>query len=303
MDIVEAYSRVGKNGWKVLSSIFRRMWDFEFVPSELIAKDTGLPEEKVEVILRGLAGDGIVTVKQLSYLGAAFTFFGLSLYSLKRLVRKGEISMIGSKMGEGKESMVYNAMSEKYGEVIVKFHRVGYPSFKRVKEKRDYGTLHFTVLTVRSARNEFRALRKLAGFVSVPKPYAWEGNAVVMELIDARELFRVRLSNPGDVLEIILEEVRAMYARGVVHGDLSQYNILVSEEGVWIIDFPQAVILEEESEEYSSLSFSELKKLADEMLRRDLKNILDYFRRSYGVEKDFEEALKFVTSRKPEIGK
>ncbi len=294
MDIVEAYRKLSKNSWRLLDAIFHYMWDFEYVPSELIAKKAGMAVEKVEAILKALAGDGIVTVKQLSYLGAAFTFFGLSLYSLRRFVKKGLISMIGSKMGEGKESMVYNAISEKYGEVILKFHRVGYPSFKKVREKRDYGTLHFTVLTVRSARNEFRALRKLAGFVNVPKPYGWEGNAVMMELIEGRELFKVRLSNPKDVLEIIIDDVREMYRKGVVHGDLSQYNILVGED-VWIIDFPQAVILEEESEDYSSLSLSELRELAEELLRRDVKNILDYFKRSYGVEKNYSEVLNYIT--------
>ncbi len=294
MDVVEAYGKISKNGWRILSAIFHHMWDYEYIPSEVIAKSAGIPQEKAESIMRAMAGDGILTIKQLSYFGAAFTFFGLSLYSLRRLVNKGIISMIGSKMGEGKESMVYNAMSDKYGEVIVKFHRVGYPSFKKVKEKRDYGNLHFTVLTVRSARNEFRVLRRLAGFASVPKPYGWEGNAVVMELIDARELFKVKLKNAEDVLDIILEEVKKMCVKKVVHGDLSQYNILVSEDGVWIIDFPQAVVLEEESEDYSSLNFNELKILAEELLERDVKNVLNYFERSYGVKRDFKEVMKYV---------
>ncbi len=296
MDLVEAYSRMSKNEWKVLSAVFHYSWDYKYVPSELIAKKAGMPEEKVEAIIRSLAGKRILTARQLSYYGCAFTLFGLSLYSLRRFVKKGLISMIGNKMGEGKESTVYNAISDRYGEVVLKFHRVGYSSFKKVKEKRDYGTLHFTVLTVRSARNEFRALKRLAGYVNVPKPYGWEGNAVMMELIEAKELFRVRLKNPEEVLDMILEEVRAMYERGVVHGDLSQYNILVSEEGIWIIDFPQAIVLEEESEEYSLLSFEELKEVANELLERDLKNLLEYFRRSYGIEKNVESVLNYVKS-------
>jgi len=294
MELIEAYSRMSAKEWRVLSAVFHYSWDYKYVPSELIAKKAGIPEEKVEAIIRSLAGKRILTAKQLSYFGCAFTILGLSLYSLRRFVKKGLISMIGSKMGEGKESTVYNAISDKYGEVVLKFHRVGYSSFKKVKEKRDYGTLHFTVLTVRSARNEYRALRKLAGYVNVPKPYGWEGNAVMMELIEAKELFRVRLKNPGEVLEMIIEEVKAMYERGVVHGDLSQYNILVSEEGVWIIDFPQAIILEEESEEYSLLSFEELKEVANELLERDMENLLEYFRRSYGVRKNLESVLNYV---------
>jgi RIO kinase 2 len=294
MDIAEAYSKISKNEWRVLNTIFQYMWDYEYVPVELIAKKVGFNEEKTKAILKALAGNKIVTAKQLSYFGATFTFFGLSLYSLRRFVKKRLISMIGNKMGEGKESTVYNAISERYGEVILKFHRVGYPSFKKVREKRDYGDLHFTVLTVRSARNEFRALKRLAGFVSVPKPYGWEGNAVMIELIEAKELFKVKLTNAEEVLDMLIDEVKAMYERGVVHGDLSQYNILVSEEGIWIIDFPQAIVLEEESEELSSLDIDELRSLAEELLERDLRNILDYFKRSYGINRNLEEVIKYI---------
>jgi len=256
MELVEAYKKMNAKEWKVLSVVFHYSWNYKYVPCELIAKKAGISEEKAEAILRALAGRGILTTKQLSYFGCAFTIFGLSLYSLRRFVKKGIISMIGSKMGEGKESTVYNAISDKYGEVALKFHRVGYSSFKKVKEK--------------------------------------EGNAVMMELIDAKELFRVKLKNPEEVLEMIVEEVKAMYERGVVHGDLSQYNILVSEEGVWIIDFPQAIILEEESEEYSMLSLKELKEVACELLERDMENLLEYFKRSYGVRKNLESVLNYI---------
>ena len=249
----------------------------------MIAKRTKMNQEKVEAMLRTLSDERIVVNKQLTYFGTTFTFLGLSLYSLWRFVRKGDISMLGKKMGEGKESTVYNCMSEKYGESVVKFHRVGYPSFKKVKEKRDYGTLHFAVLAIRSARNEFKALRRLYGYVSVPKPYGWEGNAILMELIDAKELFRVRLENPHDVLEMIIEEMKKMYERGIIHGDLSQYNILVNPDGIWIIDFPQFLdISEEEIPEY------------EDFLRRDVENILNYFKKAYGIEKDINSVIEYI---------
>ncbi|WP_156785995.1 RIO1 family regulatory kinase/ATPase domain-containing protein [Archaeoglobus veneficus] len=281
---------MSKQKWKVLDGIFAHMWDYEFVPSELIAKRANMSPEKVEAILKALSDERLVVNKQLAYFGSTFTFIGLSLYSLWRLVKRNHVSMLGKLMGEGKESVVYNCYSEKYGEAVIKFHRVGYPSFKKVREKRDYGTLHFTVLTVRSARNEYKALRRLYGFVSVPRPHAWEGNAILMELIDAKELFRVRLTNPEDVLEIIIDEVRKMYSRGVVHGDLSQYNILVSEEGIWFIDFPQCVLLEEGEGEGESEKEDE----AEELLRRDVENILNYFKRAYGIEKDINTVLEYI---------
>jgi RIO kinase 2 len=287
VDIIEPYLRMSKTGWMVLRAIFRNMWDYEYVPAYIIARDAKMSEEKVETLLRKLADEGLVSNKYTEYLGSSFTFIGLSVYSLYLQVKKGRISMMGKLMGEGKESVVYNCISRNgqssggnNGEAVIKFHRVGYPSFKKVREKRDYGTLHFTVLTVRSARNEYQALKKLYGKVPVPRPISWEGNSVLMELIDAKELFKVRLENAEEVLEMILDEVARMCRAGVVHGDLSQYNILVNEEGIWFIDFPQSVEVGEEGFE--------------DILRRDVENILTYFRRTYGIEKDMNEVLEKI---------
>jgi len=290
MDFAKKFKSMSKLKWMVLDPIFKNMWDYKYVPAEVIAKTAHINPEKVENILKTLKDERLVENKYTEYLGSAFTYLGLSLYSLWRLVRADKVSMLGKRMGEGKESIIFNCYSDRYGgECVLKFHKVGYSSFKKVREKRDYGTLHFTVLMVRSARNEFQAMKKLYGYVSVPKPYDWEGNAVLMELIDAKELFRVRLENPEDVLEMIIEEVRRMYSLGVIHGDLSQYNILVNPEGIWFIDFPQYIDLDE-------LESDEERRGAEEILRRDLENLLNYFKKTYRVERDIDEVFKYVTS-------
>jgi len=255
------------------------MWKYEFVPVDLLEKDLQIRSEKVEHLLRELSDEKVVVNRRKGYFGTSFTFTGLSLYSIWRLVERGEVKMLGKLMGEGKESTVYNCLTG-YGESVIKFHRVGHPAFKKVKEKRDYGTYHFSVLAVRSAKNEYNALRRLYGYVNVPRPFAWEGNAVLMELIDANELYRVKLENPEHVLDLILDEVREMYRAGVIHGDLSQFNILINEEGIWIIDFPQYVTRDSE--------------ISEDFLLRDLNNMLNYFRKNYGIEKDINQVLMFV---------
>lgn len=279
MDLAGLYQEMGKHSWKILDAIFRNLWDYEYVPIQIIASQARIGEEKAKNILRYLSDLRIVRNKQTEYEGSTFTFLGLSLYSLNRLVRKGYVSAIGKIMGEGKESAVFNCYSEKYGECAVKFHKVGHTSFKKVKEKRDYGDLHFSVLAIRSARNEYNALKKLQG-LSVPDAYAWEGNAVLMELIDARELYKVRLRNPEDVLNMILDEVGKFYRRGIIHGDLSQYNVLVSSEGIWIIDFPQSVEVGESGWK--------------DLLKRDVRNIVVYFNRTYCMENDINSAIERV---------
>jgi len=282
VELVEVYSKIDNKGWCILEAVFKNMWDFEFVPAHAITRECRINEETLEVFLKRLSSLKILENKYSEYLGTSFTFKGLSVYSLKKLVLKGLVEMLGNIMGEGKESVVYTAIA-KGEEVVLKFHKTGYSSFKKVKEKRDLGTLHSTVLMVRSAKREYKALKKLFGKVSVPKPISWEGNAVLMELIDAKELYKVKLKNPEDVFEMIIEETKEMYHAGIIHGDLSQYNILVNEDGIYFIDFPQYVEINHE--------------MAEELLERDVSNIVTYFKRAYGIERDINNLIKYVKSR------
>ncbi|TDA29234.1 MAG: serine/threonine protein kinase [Archaeoglobi archaeon] len=278
MDLPSLYPKLGKNSWKILDAIFKNLWNYKYVPLNVISSFAKINEEKTRRILRALGDDRIVINKQTEYEGATLTLSGLSLYSLHLLVESGQVKAIGKKMGEGKESLVYNCLS-KHGEAVIKFHRLGYQSFKKVVEKRDYGNLNFLVLSIRSAKREFSALKKLQG-LAVPEAYSWEGNAVLMQLIDAEEMIKVKLKNPDEVLEAILEEVAKFYRRGVIHGDLSPFNILVNEEGFWIIDFPQSLEVGEDNWR--------------EILHRDLENLLKYFIRAYGIERDMNSVIKRI---------
>ncbi|MEM4156208.1 MAG: RIO1 family regulatory kinase/ATPase [Archaeoglobaceae archaeon] len=280
MDLPSLYSKIGKNSWKILGAIFRNLWNYKYVPLNVISDSAKINEEKTRRILKALGDEGIVLNKFTDYEGATLTFSGLSLYSLHLLAESGQVKAIGKKMGEGKESLVYNCIS-KQGEAVIKFHKLGYQSFKKVVEKRDYGNLNFLVLSIRSAKREFSALRRLRG-LAVPEAYAWEGNAVLMQLIDAKELFKVRVDNPEELLDSIIEEVAKFYRRGVVHGDLSPFNVLVNESGFWIIDFPQSLEVGEDNWK--------------EILLRDLENLLKDFSRTYRIERDMNSAIEKIIS-------
>ncbi|MFN3384523.1 MAG: RIO1 family regulatory kinase/ATPase [Archaeoglobaceae archaeon] len=279
MDLSTIYNSLGKNSWKIMSAIFKNLWNYKFVPTNIIADLAYLSEEKTKRILRDLGEKNLVLNKYTEYEGSTFTFKGLSLYSLRRLVEKGEVEALGKKMGEGKESLIYNCIS-KHGEAVIKFHKLGYSSFKKVVDKRNYGTLNFSVLSMRSAKREFTTLRKLQG-LAVPRAYAWEGNAVLMELIDAKELFKFNVENPEELLDALIEEVAKFYRRGVVHGDLSQHNILVGES-FWIIDFPQSVEVGERGWR--------------ELLERDITNLLHYFNKTYRIERDINSTVESIIS-------
>jgi RIO kinase 2 len=79
---------------------------------------------------------------------------------------------------------------------------------------------------------------------------------------------------------MILEEVGKAYSLGIVHADLSEFNVMITEEGLKIIDWPQAVDLDHAN--------------SQELLERDLTNILRFFARRYKIDLPLEEALSRV---------
>jgi RIO kinase 2 len=75
---------------------------------------------------------------------------------------------------------------------------------------------------------------------------------------------------------------------GVVHGDLSEYNVILQPNmHVLIIDWPQWVRKDHPN--------------ALDLLGRDLKNVLDFFARKYRVRISFEEAVDFVVGKSEEL--
>jgi len=97
---------------------------------------------------------------------------------------------------------------------------------------------------------EVQALYRLAGAgVRVPRPFNFHEGVLVMELVtDAEGNAAPRLNDVDLTPELatqlheeLLREVVRMLAAGIVHGDLSEYNILLGADGPVIIDLPQAV--------------------------------------------------------------
>lgn len=120
---------------------------------------------------------------------------------------------------------------------------------------------------------EVDALYKLdAAGVRVPKPYGCFDGVLLMELVcDDEGSVAPRLNDVGFDEEQALEDhatmmeyVKRMLCGGIVHGDLSEFNVLVDDYGPVIIDLPQAVD-------------AAANMHAKSMLERDVKNMRDYY--------------------------
>ena len=93
-------------------------------------------------------------------------------------------------------------------------------------------------------KREFAVLRHLEGIPGIPKAYAvLEKRALLMEYIEGRTINKFKAGDlPDRVYERLVDLVRAMHARGVVHLDLRQRkNILIVGEQPWLIDFANAL--------------------------------------------------------------
>lgn len=267
----------------ILSALERLMKRYEWVPLESIRQATGLSESEVNYRISRLMEWGMVRFNAVPYDGYALVFGGYDTLALASLTKKGVISAIGSMIGEGKESVVYEALG--LGPVIIKFHRVGVRSFITPRLNREYlpefGHCPWLLASRLSAEREYSALVALHTKVSVPLPIGQNRHTVVMSLIDGPSLARCRLEDPGAMLDEILDNVRAAYRAGYIHADLSEYNILIEDGRCVFIDWPQWM-------ETTHVN-------AEATLTRDIVNILSYFKRKYKVVRDQGDAVRCVT--------
>jgi len=283
MAVAAEYVRtLNKYEKSILLALERGMKRYSWVPLEHLKTATKLSESEINYRLSRLIAWGMVRFNPVPYDGYALVFGGYDTLALATLTQKGTIAALGSQIGEGKESVVYDALG--LGPVAIKFHRVGGRSFSSARLNREYmeeGHCPWLIASRRSAEREYEALKALHPKVSVPLPIAHNRHAVVMELISGQSLSRTRLEAPHEALDVILGNVRSAWGAGIIHADLSEYNILVEAGRFVIIDWPQWVGTDHPN--------------AGAIIGRDIDNILTFFKRKYKITRDREVAMQCVT--------
>jgi RIO kinase 2 len=267
----------------ILLALERGMKRYAWVPLEQLKTVTKLSESEINYRLSRLIEWGMVRFNPVPYDGYALVFGGYDTLALASLTRKGTISALGTLIGEGKESVVFDALG--LGPVAIKFHRVGGRSFASARLNREYmpdeAHCSWLIASRRSAEREYLALTTLHPKVSVPLPIDQNRHTVVMSLVNGTNLNHCRLEVPDEVLDDILDNVRIAYQAGIIHTDLSEYNILMEDERCVLIDWPQ----------WTETTHPNARVI----LERDIDNILTYFKRKYQVMYTREDALTCVT--------
>ena len=209
---------------------------------------------------------------------------------LQPLLEDGLIDGVVRQLMSGKEAMVFvvrcgeeTRCAKVYKEANKRAFRqaVDYTENRKTKNTRQARAMAKGTRFGRQSQEaawqnaEVEALYRLAAAgVRVPKPYNFHEGVLLMELVtDADGNAAPRLNDVEFPPEIAIKyhhaligEVVRMLCAGVIHGDLSEFNILIGSDGPVIIDLPQAVDAAGNNH-------------AQSMLERDVANLRNYFGR------------------------
>jgi len=208
---------------------------------------------------------------------------------LQSLLDEGFIDSVSRQLMSGKEAMVFvvqcgdeTRCAKVYKEANARSFRqaVDYTENRKVKNTRQARAMAKGTKFGREATEaawqsaEVDALYRLAAAgVRVPKAYNFHDGVLLMELVvDAEGAAAPRLNDVLFTAEearthhatLLKEVVRMLVVAGVVHGDLSEFNVLLAADGPVIIDLPQAVDAAGNNH-------------AQRMLLRDVNNLRDFF--------------------------
>ncbi len=220
--------------------------------------------------------------------GNVFDTFTIDV--LRKLEAKGLFERLRSAIALGKEANVFTA-EHRDGARIVKIYRLENCNFKKMHEylQQDPRYMHTKpskrLVVFAWCQREFRNLlaAREAG-VACPTPYAFKENVLVMSLVgdeEAAPMLKDRApEEPEAFLERLLADIGKLWRHGLVHGDLSAFNILNHQERPWFIDFSQASPTKAPN--------------ARELLERDLQNIASHFRK-HGIDVDVEGEKEKIT--------
>ena len=277
-------SLLNKSDFKILKVFASSLKNRQFLNLPTLSQYSNLSQSLIEHHLKRLVKFGLISKSNIGY---TLLVTGLDIYVLKILSNRNIITAIGPQIGIGKEAEVYLAHDSLKQDKILKMFRLGRASFKQIKRKRDVntGTNSWLLLNIETAKKEYDILTYLKdSSTSFPSPLYRSFHCIVMEPIYGSRLSDIEnLDYPELVLEKIISNMSIAYRKGYINGDLNEYNILVDDDNIFILDWPQAVRVDTTN--------------SDVVLTRDVNNIIKFFSRKFEIERDTHNIINIIKGK------
>ena len=206
---------------------------------------------------------------------------------LFKMSSQGYFEDLEAAISVGKEANVFTAITKDRERIVAKIYRLENCNFSKMYEylrsdPRYVGTSKNSRQIIFTwVQREFRNLMIARDVIKVPKPIAFKDNVILMEFIGihdpASELKDQPPKDPKRFFKKVIDNMHKLFGVGLIHGDLSPFNILNHEEDPVFIDFSQATMKTASN--------------AQELLRRDVKNICIYFRKYFPISEIEEEKI------------
>lgn len=284
---------LSRDDFRVLTAVEMGMKNHDLVPKELITQIADLRHGGTDKMLQTLLRHKLLHHETRGFDGFRLTTLGYDYLALRAFLAKGVVSGVGTKIGVGKESDIFLVENEEGREMVLKLHRLGKTSFRKIKSKRDYhgkrGSPSWIYLSRLAAQKEYHYMKALhnAGF-PVPEPIEANRHCVLMSLLQGYPLHSVGVMvEPEKCMAKMLELVVRMAKCGLIHGDFNEFNVAVSKtdsSDVVMYDFPQMV----------SMNHFNAKMYFD----RDIDGVFRFFKLRFNVQveafdrPDFSEVFK-----------
>ena len=221
-------------------------------------------------------------------------FDKITLETLYKIANQGYIDVLNGAISTGKEANVLTGITDDEKFVAVKIYRIATSDFKKMNYYLD-GDPRFNIKTKNKRKiiyswvtKEFKNLKRLhEANVSVPEPITSSKNVLLIEFIGdengnpAQPVKNQPPKNPEEFFEKLLKELKLFVNEAkLVHGDLSNYNILNLNENPVIIDVSQSVVIDN--------------PISKELLERDINTLIREYEK-LGVETTFEEVWDYIS--------
>lgn len=220
-------------------------------------------------------------------------FDKITLETLYKLANQGYMDVLNGAISTGKEANVLAGINKDNKFIAVKVYRIATSDFKKMNYYLN-GDPRFNVKTKNKRKiinswvtKEYKNLKRLydAG-VNVPKPYTSLNNVLLLEFIGDKKgnphqpVKNQKPENPTEFFNKIINELKTFVNEAkLVHGDLSNYNILNKNETPIIIDVSQSIVLDN--------------PISKELLERDINTLVREYKK-LGVNANFDDIWKYV---------